>query len=527
VISRFNFATYTDRRHMNLKHLTRVGWFATFVLLGSSCGSTGKEGDRFSGDVADASLNDGDITDSTENGTAIANQLRIHPTNPIWFTDNSGRAIYLSGHQIFNDMHDLWGGKATTLGPSGSQGILDFDWYLGYAKSRGMNHLRNWSTFSFGKGPTAANAKYYADPLPYVRTGPGTALDGRPKFDLTKLDENYFNRLRDRVRKCQDNGIYVGVMLFEVYSFLRNGATTPNTLWGGNVFNSANNINGISTDTNRDGNGLEGYFFTPSATVRDLQKAYVRKVIDTVNEFDNVYYEIANELHAPAWQAEIISYIRAYEATKDKKHLILRSPGGRNASGNVTDSPIAEVVEAADLYAIAGSWPGFSEGVNVPPNKRQKPGLWDNDHVWPANWRDSTQVWKAFTRGYHYTLYDDPFEDPPEESTTFENTRFNIGAAVSYSKRADLGSMTPQNQLSSTTYCLASSGREYIVFNPGSSSSFTVSGLQSGATYSLEWYNTNTHTAGTASTIKVGSSTQQFKPPFSDAVLYLRLQPFH
>ncbi len=32
--------------------------------------------------------------------------LRVHPTNPRYFTDSSGQAIYLAGHQSFVDLQD-------------------------------------------------------------------------------------------------------------------------------------------------------------------------------------------------------------------------------------------------------------------------------------------------------------------------------------------------------------------------------------------------------------------------------------
>jgi hypothetical protein len=50
------------------------------------------------------------------------------------------------------------------------------------------------------------------------RTGPGKALDGKPKFDLEKWDDAYFERLRTRVRKAGERGIYVSVMLFQCWS---------------------------------------------------------------------------------------------------------------------------------------------------------------------------------------------------------------------------------------------------------------------------------------------------------------------
>ena len=58
-----------------------------------------------------------------------------------------------------------------------------------------------------------------------------------------------------------------------------------------------------------------------SDAVWDIEKAYIRKVIDTVNDLDNVLYEVSNESGSPysdTWQANVISFVKQYEATKPK-----------------------------------------------------------------------------------------------------------------------------------------------------------------------------------------------------------------
>ena len=49
-------------------------------------------------------------------------------------------------------------------------------------------------------GPWLDGDIYFA-PLMYKRTGPGLALDGKPKFDVTEFEQAYFDRLRERVRR--------------------------------------------------------------------------------------------------------------------------------------------------------------------------------------------------------------------------------------------------------------------------------------------------------------------------------------
>ena len=68
------------------------------------------------------------------------------------------------------------------------------------------------------------------DPFPWQRTGPGLALDGKPKFDLNLFNQSYFDRLRSRVIAAGERGIYVSIMLFEGYGLRfshRDSASTP------------------------------------------------------------------------------------------------------------------------------------------------------------------------------------------------------------------------------------------------------------------------------------------------------------
>jgi len=86
----------------------------------------------------------------------------------------------------------------------------------------------------------------------------------------------------------------------------------------------------------------------------------------------------------------------------------------------------------------------------------------------------------------------------------------------------DLIHMAPQNGLSSTGFCLANAGVEYLVYQSGSGA-FTVN-LEAG-TYSYEWFNPSNHTIVATGFLTVTAGSKSFTPPFSsDAVLYLKAQ---
>ena len=163
----------------------------------------------------------------------------------------------------------------------------------------------------------------WLDPLPFQRTGPGTAADGRPKFDVTRFNEAFFDRLRSRVVAAGERGMYVGVMLFQGFSVSRKSRSRRDTPWTYHPFHQANNVNGIDGDVNGDGEGYESHELRVPEITR-VQETYVRKVIDAVNDLDHVVFEIGNECHggSTAWQYRMIDVIHRYEQKKPKQHPV-------------------------------------------------------------------------------------------------------------------------------------------------------------------------------------------------------------
>jgi len=446
--------------------------------------------------------------------------LRICSENPRYFVDGSGAAIYLAGHQSFVDLQDNSFNKEFIWD---HQRVLDWDAYLDFLSEHRFNYLRNWIIWSTGSGAKAPVNHAIAFPMPYRRVaGQGKARGGGGKFDLDQFDEAFFERLRSRCKDLQDRGVYVSIMLFEVYGFLEGEAvgTPPQTLWDGNVFNGANNVNGIDTDDNGDGKGIE-FFYTSDRRVLAIQEAYVKKVIDTVNDLDNVFYEIANELQAPDWQYRMIRLIEEYERDKPKQHLVLMSSGGRTATGGWNQMPRKVVVSSpADCFAVAGSWNSRAyRRKNPPANNTGKPGFVDMDHVSAGSY-DVGYVWTAFTRGYHFNLYDKPFENPDAEGPNWQRVRRNVTQTILYAQRLDLAKAAPHGDLSSTGFCLAQPGRQYVVYQPGDEP-FDVRGLEPDRRYRFQWYAAQEGRVSGEGDVTCTDASHSFTPSGSGMVLFL------
>jgi hypothetical protein len=432
--------------------------------------------------------------------------LRVHPKNPRYFTDGaktsegSLKAVYLTGSHTWYNLQD-----SGTIGEPLTH--FDYDAYLDNLESWGHNFIRMWAWEG------GVNDKY-CQPLAYSRTGPGNALDGKSKFDLDKFDQEYFTRLRSRLASADKKGIYVSIMLFQGWSIYSHGYGNP---WPLHPFNKANNINGVDGDANGDGEGKEVHTLQ-MPSIKSLQETYVRKVIDTVNDLDNVLYEITNEtaIFSKDWQNHMVNYIKSYEATKQKQHLVGMSAfdSGREGSMAVLYSSFADWI-APQNDGEAGDFmhdPPAADG--------RKIMISDTDHLWGVG-GGRAWAWKSFTRGFH-TIYMDPITKP--DGTTeplWQEARKTMGLTLSLAKRINLAKMIPHNDLASTRYCLANPGTGYLVYLP-EGGEVIVELMANPEYFEVEWIHPIDGTVTPGKEV-IGGDKQTFKSPLSgDAVLYIR-----
>jgi hypothetical protein len=427
--------------------------------------------------------------------------LRKLSSNGRYFSDGSGKAVYLTGSHSW-DTFQRW---LTTSNPAQ---------YFDLLQANNHNFMRFWVADTAWSPITNAPV----EPQPYVRTGPGTAADGGLKFNLNQLNQNYFNQLRSTVIAARDRGIYVSVMLFNSWGIGRYGP--PHDTWPYHPFRSVNNVNGINGDPNGDNVGYE-YHTNQIPSIVALQQTYVKKVIDTVNDLDNVLYEICNEDDVTAsrdWQYDLITFVRNYEASKSKQH-----PVGMTEISNLGPAINSWLTDSSADWISPGAqnWDSVSDpyNVNPPDADSAKVSLLDTDHLFYNNFKNDAGlvrawVWKSFARGHNPLLMEDL-----ESAAGWIAGRSAMGQTRSYANRINLASMTPQDGLSSTGYCLANAGSEYIAYQPGSAA-FSV--FLSAGTYSVEWFNTVNGTTSTSSNVTVSTGWRSFTPPFAEAALYLK-----
>ena len=496
------------------------------------------------------------LVDSAVAQRVISVPLRTLASIPNYFTDDTGKAVYLTGSHTWNNLQD-WGNQ-------GSIQPLDFTAYVNMLVTHGHNFTLLWRTElpRFCGMPTADNSPsdFTVSPHPWQRTGPGIASDGGKRFDLTKFDQSFFDRLRSRVQQLNASGIYVGVYLFtgEWLNAFRCSSD-------GYPFTGSNNVNGID-----DGGGIGSITMTAPNAITAIQDAYVDKTVDMLNDLPNVLWIVSEESPPSSvwWNNHLIAHVRSYESTKqlqhpigyavhsgDQRHFmrrlfdVLRRLLDADFRGSIADSTIAD----SAIYNSNADWvapsarisPTTTCGSGVPPCKVN---INDSDHSYFGMWNDTVEqnrayVWKNFLNG-NQVLFMDPYEIYyPRESRNlcvlpvkgicsapdprWDNFRDNIGYARAYANRVNLSAMAPRGKLFSNGYGLANastSKAEYLGYT-SSGSPLKIDLSATPGMLSLEWFNPSTGATVSGGTIAGGSSQTLTAPFLGDAVVYLRTAP--
>jgi hypothetical protein len=227
----------------------------------------------------------------------------LHPDNPHYF---------------------LWRGKPTVLVTSGEHyGAvlnLDFDFraYLKALQADGLNHTRTFAgTYrevpgSFGITENTLAPKALRYQAPWSRSAQPGYFDGGNRFDLSRWDPAYFQRLHAFLGAASEAGVVVEFTLFCTFY--------EDKLWDACPMSAAANVNGVGSCPRTEALTL-GH-----PDLLEVQLAFVRKVVTELSPYDNLYYEVCNEPYfagvAMDWQARVAAEIAAVEGQLGRRHLV-------------------------------------------------------------------------------------------------------------------------------------------------------------------------------------------------------------
>ncbi len=244
--------------------------------------------------------------------SAVAQPIKLHPENGHYFLYKSKPTVLVTSGEHYG----------AVINPD-----FNFSKYLKTLKELGLNHTRIWlgdyveipGDFCQKVNTSAPESGKFL--TPWMRSDePGFAAGGN-KFDLNKWNPAYFERLHQFMQEASDNGIVVECILFFV---------GPN--WAYLPMNPVNNIN-KTKDIPR-----EDYLSLQNGNILTHQKKYCLKLINELNKYDNIIFNVANEPwfsnqehvgfaspprdQTKLWIKEVSNWITYAESTLAKKHLI-------------------------------------------------------------------------------------------------------------------------------------------------------------------------------------------------------------
>ena len=264
---------------------------------------------------------------------------------------------------------------------------------------------------------------------PFMRTGPGKAMDGEPVYDLDKWNPEYFERLHHYLDAASKKGIVVELTVFS--------NTYADDVWALNPLRAANNIQHVGKGD------WEEYISLKDPELVKVQSRYARKIIEETSGYDNVYYEICNEpgggiaghvtsADVDAWQSAMAKVMRDEMKRLNRPHLLSGQQAFTYAANNsfpmdatfasnnfdiVNDHPLPNTQFAGKVFEMGDFMSKELKLVGVrdfcrATNAQAKPVVLDEDNT-ASMYRDMTgwtihrkRAWTALLSGCHYDYID-------------------------------------------------------------------------------------------------------------------------
>jgi hypothetical protein len=408
---------------------------------------------------------------------------------------------------------------------------------------------------------------------PWARGHQGRAWDGLPKYDLTRYNAWYFDRLKQFADLCDRKGVILFHDFYMQHALLEQQAHYVDFPW-----RPANCLQ--KTDLPDHVPAANAFYDISHPVRRKLHRAYIRKCLDVLGRNTHVVFLCGEEYTGPLsfmrfwldtlreWEAETGRRVHiGLSATKDVEDAILGDPkyaaaidtvdlrywwyrpdgtvfaprGGREIPGRYTGAfdPrwLAATRAQTRFYTDRGM--GRMDTTTTPQVYRQIRECRDRHprkailHQLPVNRR---QAWAMLMAGGSMFIGQMPYPhkaDPPDYISpeicrvirpTYEFIRQQLATT--------LPRMTPRNLLTradSLTWCLADPGHAYLVYS-SNGARFTLDLSAAAGRLAARWFDPRTGALTPAHGGAVaGGHPVTFTPPSGeDWALWLRQEaPTH
>lgn len=454
-----------------------------------------------------------------------------------------------------NPNYFLYKSKPTILVTSGEHygavmnADFDYEKYLLTLKNDGLNYTRIFlGPYSeigdnlFGIINNTMNPKPESWVTPWIKD-PSSG-----KYDLNRWNEVFFSRLKGFVSAASKNGIVVEVTFFTSYY--------TNHQWKTSPFNPKNNIQQFDSISFKQVNTIN------NGQLMEIQENYVRKVVEELNAFGNIFFEIQNEpwsdnpnlvekitetdtlTHPFAWQKLVetakseslewqkrIAQIIAEEESKhSNKHLIAQNIS--NFRGKI-ENPDPNISIFNFHYA-------YPEAASENLGLKKAIGLDETGFMPKVDFHYRSQAWKfMLAGGALYNNLDYSFIVGKEDGTHSIDAgtpgwghpeyRKQLKIMKDFIESFDFVRMKPDNSILQVTkgnvaefQVLAETGKQYAVYLDKASEATLQLQIPDGK-YQLEWLNPITGAINNKGEQTVSNRLLKLVCPESEKDLLLKL----
>jgi hypothetical protein len=440
--------------------------------------------------------------------------LSIYAPNPAYFQSAQGKPLLFIGDYQASPT----GPTAVPIDPN-----YDYELYLDTLKAAGLNFAKVWINYGIEAeydSETSFGGYHRFNLMPYLRAGPGLANDGRAKYDLTKFNPLYFDRVAAFCAAARERGIYLHLVLIDAWIF-----RVP-SLWKFHAYNRANNVNDVDGDptgTGRSTDPEQGSCSLGNAHVLEVEKAYIRRLVDTVNDFDNILFEVANEnYYNPRWELSLAAYVHDYEESKPRHHLVMPL--------DLPDHDYGGVTYGADSHNDhTKSWKTWDltqlHGKLLAARGLEQPLIYDTDGIESNdNPVQRKGFWTAFASGGHVDYTDYSFQPEiggDERGLRRADTRQQLGYLAAFTRQIRFWEMHPVDWVRAGDGYALASPEEAVVYLPGGGK-IDLNMQDLAGRFAVKWYNPRNGLFSDASTVAGGKTSTFAAPGPRDWVLYLR-----
>lgn len=353
---------------------------------------------------------------------------------------------------------------------------------------------------------------------PWARSGQGTDWNGMSKYDLTKFNPWFFQRVKDFADLCDTNGRILYHNFYFQHPVQETRAHYVDFPW--------RPVNCLQDTGMPDENPAGSTFYDLSSPVRrNLHRLYIRHCLDVLKGNTNVVYGIDREYSGPLSFVQFwLDTIAEWEKENRKKVFIALEVPKAEMDAILHDPVRRPMITAVDFfnwnYRADGSLFTIEGGLNLAPREQLQRAQQSPNQPRPGG---AAQRYRALRE------YRDAFPDLVliRKNDDFPALSAAIDQSIPAAARAKMRPAALVRTHPESTWAMAAPGSAYLVYSlAGEAIDLDLSG--DAGTFSLAWLDALTGRLQPAATPVPAGKLATLTPPATDKkqawVAWLRRQ---